>query len=734
MDYIDWIISSFLFLIMVVLVLLTISSILPINTDDDFYSGTAFLSAVESVPVYNVSIANPDWGIYPYMYKLENYVGVSQNIGLMDGNYRYGVIKDKDYFYDVNVSANAPYGVLVMYENFDDFDYLDNLTVEPDGNINAGILLLQQPSTLTTNESIYDYFGFLSTTSDLLTVYISHSSDSNNYFCRFSDSAIYIGKTENGTQTLLKTTSYSKTTDWHRVFFGYTKDNLITCNAGNTDSNYSDTNQIPKAKLVFSTSYNNALIDELYIYLNNDLTSDSNSQRVTGNYIDANFTMDLGAITIKDGNKTSMLGLDFDRNLNNPDSQGITLVKADAQENKLAFFPQSKEFWLFKDADENIGFILDENTGLDLNINGIGNLGLWLDASTLELSDGASVGTWPDMSGNNYDATQTDDGNKPIFKKGIINGKPTVRFNNSALLTPEMSFDDWTIFVTFNDLSSVTTFERILDHSFSSGFWFGRNHGVSNSWGGGVKESSEPWGRYITVNDGQWNIIENIRNGTTHTIRSGNAVASGTVTSEPTDTKTIGIGAWQTQQTDQRATNMDIAEILIYNVALPDSNRLLVENYLSQKYDINVESGVDFIGNKIELIDLNSNLKKMLVEFFDKNTLLPVDCNYNYKNKKITIGSCQSDTVIKIRFQLDGIAGDFPSIPKLSITKTTEHIISKEKFDSLSSQSFYIRLYNKVTYLENKADRPTGKVYKNFTKLLYSNGFAENVAVELKTF
>jgi len=159
-----------------------------------------------------------------------------------------------------------------------------------------------------------------------------------------------------------------------------------------------------------------------------------------------------------------------------------------------------------------------------------------------------------------------------------------------------------------------------------------------------------------------------------------------------------------------------------------------VENYLSQKYDINVESGVDFIGNKIELIDLNSNLKKMLVEFFDKNTLLPVDCNYNYKNKKITIGSCQSDTVIKIRFQLDGIAGDFPSIPKLSITKTTEHIISKERLDSLSSQSFYIRLYNKVTYLENKADRPTGKVYKNFTKLLYSNGFAENVAVELKTF
>ena len=48
------------------------------------------------------------------------------------------------------------------------------------------------------------------------------------------------------------------------------------------------------------------------------------------------------------------------------------------------------------------------------------------------LSDGAQVATWSDTSGNGKHATQATSGNRPIYKTGIYNGHPVVRFDGSA--------------------------------------------------------------------------------------------------------------------------------------------------------------------------------------------------------------------------------------------------------------------------------------------------------------
>ena len=236
---------------------------------------------------------------------------------------------------------------------------------------------------------------------------------------------------------------------------------------------------------------------------------------------------------------------------------------------------------------------------------------------------------------------------------------------------------------------------------------------------------------YYHYTDWECKIIQNIRNDTNHTIASGNTTISGTVTTDVTTSNPIGVGSWSTQQITQRATNMDFAEILIYNSALSDSNRLLIENYLSQKYDLDVENGLDFNGTSVELIDLNSSDKKILFEFLDNETLSLVDCNYSYKNKKLTIKGCSSDVVIKVRFRNNGI---IPTNQKPKITKTKENIITKDKFDSLSEQSYYLKLYNKILSLENTTNRPTTKIYKNTTQYLTENGFLENVFVEIKPF
>ena len=55
---------------------------------------------------------------------------------------------------------------------------------------------------------------------------------------------------------------------------------------------------------------------------------------------------------------------------------------------------------------------------------------LWLNAEALALSDGASVTTWPDSSGAGHNADGT--GHAPVFKTGILNGLPVVRFDGTS--------------------------------------------------------------------------------------------------------------------------------------------------------------------------------------------------------------------------------------------------------------------------------------------------------------
>jgi len=734
MDYIDWIISSFIFLLMVSLILISISSVIPLNTQDDLYSKSIFSGVIETVPIYNFKLNSLDSEIYPYVIDVNSAAGVGQNLFLIDNNKYFSVIKNTNQFFDYNFNnPTDAMGILVLKENFNDFNYLDSFTLLPDTNINAGILELKEPTTIATIPEFYDFFGFVSTTNSII-AYVSYTDVNNNYYCKFGDSTITIGKTENAIQTTLQTTNYSKTNDWHKVYFGYTKDNLIICNASETDSNYQDANIIPKTNVVISTIYNNTLIDDFYIYLNNDLSI--NAENINTNYFDANISDNLATVTLTDTNFSSILDFNFDESLIVPNTNGITLIKTESEDNKLGVFPQSKEFWIFKDSDENIEITFDENTGLDLDISEIEDLSLWLDASSLDLEDDALVSSWIDKSENENHATQDNDENKPTFKTNILNGKPAVRFDGigTFLTTPNLQLTD--------DKYSVITVLKNTKNA-TSGPWSFGSQGLHYyaPWSTILWRGSGDGGSHVIINnfttDSFWinSVIK--KEGTVmqdltldaylNTINKIGAYGDSTNTFSSSNDVGINIGRWSTSG----IFGGDMTELLVFNKILTDENRLFVENYLSQKYDIDVENGLDLNGTSIELIDLNSELKTVVMEFFDKDTQEAIDCNYSYKNKKLTIKGCSSDVVIKIRFRNNGI---IPTNQKPKITKTKEKIITKDKFDSLSEQSYYLKLYNKILSLENITNRPTTKIYKNTTQYLTENGFLENVFVEIKPF
>ena len=106
------------------------------------------------------------------------------------------------------------------------------------------------------------------------------------------------------------------------------------------------------------------------------------------------------------------------------------------------------------------------------------------------------------------------------------------------------AFNDFSVVVWFKDTPGGDGYERLVDKAYNTGFWLGRNSLTANSWGGGIKETGSPYGRFITLTDGEWHQIAFIREGTTHTIYGdgGNVSISGSVTGDTLDTTTIKIG------------------------------------------------------------------------------------------------------------------------------------------------------------------------------------------------
>jgi hypothetical protein len=141
----------------------------------------------------------------------------------------------------------------------------------------------------------------------------------------------------------------------------------------------------------------------------------------------------------------------------------------------------------------------------------------------------------------------------------------------------------------FNNTSGTEGYERVVDHDYVGGFWFGRNSSNANSFGGGVRENSDPYGVFVTAQDGQWNIVGNQRDGTTHNMwNNGNFTArsANTVSSNATNSTRVGIGGYADGSGSQQAVNIDIAEIVFYQSALSLSNREKIEGYLAWKWGL----------------------------------------------------------------------------------------------------------------------------------------------------
>lgn len=97
----------------------------------------------------------------------------------------------------------------------------------------------------------------------------------------------------------------------------------------------------------------------------------------------------------------------------------------------------------------------------------VGTLLLWYKADYfIGYEDGDQVGTWPDLSGNEWNATQPTSGKQPLYKTNTLNSQPSLRFdgaNNDMLIAAGLDSADRLPFTLMATVFEPTNLKGLFD-------------------------------------------------------------------------------------------------------------------------------------------------------------------------------------------------------------------------------------------------------------------------------
>jgi len=244
---------------------------------------------------------------------------------------------------------------------------------------------------------------------------------------------------------------------------------------------------------------------------------------------------------------------------------------------------------------------------------------LWLDANDIDgdgnsgndPADGSGVSTWVDKSGNGYDFAQGDSGKQPNFETNILNSKPVVRFteaNDDALRRSDAigisGNPDLTVF--------AVTMSTSTDISLTRVWQLGANSSNGNKAIGGFVDSSF---RYNGGNKLFPALSANVHGiatwrtadpGQTPGYGTGDfwkdgAVASSTGSSTanspvnvPSSNNEFWLGRYrEASNSTPNGLNGDLAEFILFDEHLSDSDVNDVNAYLGDKWGISYSGGGD---------------------------------------------------------------------------------------------------------------------------------------------
>lgn len=202
------------------------------------------------------------------------------------------------------------------------------------------------------------------------------------------------------------------------------------------------------------------------------------------------------------------------------------------------------------------------------------NLQLFLSASSLTAADGDPIQTWPDLSGNNNNATQGVLANRPLYKPNVINGRPVLRFdgiNDGYALASTITSNPATVYIvqSTTDTAYVLIWATTSHNSYvaqlsSTATSIYANFGTPTAYRNGALQS------WVNRKD-----VYDALNGSPYIVSLVNADFS-------LWTAGLNIGNFVSPWTYAG----DLAAILIYSGAHSTADRTAVENWLKEVYGL----------------------------------------------------------------------------------------------------------------------------------------------------
>jgi hypothetical protein len=370
MDYIDWIISSGIFFLVIVGVLAFLPNYMPINriNYDSITASNIFNSITDVVPSYSIVNAAGDGEIYPYFVNLNSNLGRGDSTSVVDSNVAFGLVYDKSSFY--NFDANTDFNsakTRILNESFDDYNYLDTFTLNSGTpSITNGRLDVYNISISTTN-NYSDYYATLITDANDLNVYFNYLDADNTFLCKISSAGAVLSEIDAGSTTTINTIVLAKSATWRKIGFGYSDKNIVSCSIDGTSVSASKAYATTR-KIKINGINSSSQIDDFIIYKNNNLVSVSSTKTVDTSTLNASITVATADMTLFKGDAvTANFNMVFDSALSVEDTNNISILRNPLSVKRMIFFPQVKEFWAYILSTGTITISLDTNLFIDGN-------------------------------------------------------------------------------------------------------------------------------------------------------------------------------------------------------------------------------------------------------------------------------------------------------------------------------------------------------------------------------
>lgn len=252
---------------------------------------------------------------------------------------------------------------------------------------------------------------------------------------------------------------------------------------------------------------------------------------------------------------------------------------------------------------------------------GVGNSGnnaLWLkaDAGTSSTINATAISSWNDQSGNGINVSQTVAAQQPSYTSNVLNGFPAIQFDNinganvnDKMIGPDSPLLDNTSGYSFFMVTrpqNVDNNARVIvskrtavavDQSFMQFFFTGSRFYTD------IQSNNDRYNTSATFVANTNYIIGQFYNGTLAAasrcrtfINSGLDITSTETSTLVTDNVSpLVIGS--TDAGDPRPFGGYMAEVIVYRSALNEASRIIVDNYLSAKYNITLSANNRYTGD-----------------------------------------------------------------------------------------------------------------------------------------